>query len=503
LFTGASDHWVQLAIRDSEVVLQDAEYLAGKTVSETETAIKEDAGEKKLKISSIGPAGEHLVKYASIMTDDGRAAGRTGMGAVMGSKKLKAISVLGTGKTQLVDEEKFETTKKELLDEIKNNFMNSMFAELGSSGYLDYASLTGDMSFKYFTQGTWEGAYDISGASMKETILKKRYFCKQCSIGCGRRVEVPDGKYQLPGEVHGPEYESCGAFGGNLLCNDLRAIAKANYLCNQLGIDVVSCGVSIGFAYYLQDQGMLTPEQVDGLTLAWGDIDPAITLIEKIANREGFGDVLAEGTVAMANRLGVSTELCAAVNGMEVPFHDARAYMGTAIEYMTSYRGADHCSASYYVTSMGGPFPDVGILCIDRFQNEGAGRCTALLQDVRALYQSLSMCVWVLPSRFDILTDLFSSATGIEMTREGIMQAGERISTLRRLINLNLGYTTAGEKMPEILLRPLDGGTEKHVPDVELQLNEYYTFRDWDRATGRPSEAKIAALGLENLDPLL
>ncbi|HME52276.1 MAG TPA: aldehyde ferredoxin oxidoreductase family protein [Candidatus Lokiarchaeia archaeon] len=502
LLLNASEDWVYISIKDEDVEIKDATQLVGKIVHETEEAIAEELGEKKVHISSIGPAGENLVKYAAILSDDGRAAGRTGMGAVMGSKKVKAIAVIGTKKPVMNDQEKFDAAKKQLQQEIKDNFTATMFGDLGNAGYVDMAAITGDMSFKYFSQGSWDGAYDISGASMKESILKKQFFCKQCIIGCGRIVEVPDGKYQTPGMVHGPEYETIGAFGATLLCKDLKAISKANYLCNEFGIDTITGGVTIGFTYYLQEKGILPPDQVDGLELTWGDIDPAITLIEKIAKREGVGNLLAEGTVGMAKQLGISTEECAAVNGLEVPFHDARAYLGTALEYATSARGACHQTAQYYLTSMGAPFPDWGIAPPDRFDNNVA-EVVAKLQDLRSVFQSLSLCNFVIPSTATLLADFFSSATGVSMDKESLILAGERITTLRRLINLKLGYTPATEKFPEILLKPLDGGTEGKVPDVEKQVQDWYSYRGWDRETGRPPDDKIEALGLASLDDII
>ncbi len=502
LLVGAAKDWTHVAIKDEDVQLLDARALAGKRLTETETAIKQDLGEKKLHISSIGPAGEHLVKYAAILSDEGRAAGRTGMGAVMGSKKVKAISVIGSKKAIVADPAKFDAAKAQLQQEIKENFNSNMFADLGNAGYVDFAAVTGDLTFKYFTKGEWEGAYDISGASMKESIYKKQYFCKQCIIGCGRIVEVPEGKYKTPGPVHGPEYETVGAFGANMLCKDLKAIAQANYLCNELGLDTISCGVSIGFAYYLQDKGLLPPSKVDGLKLEWGDLDPAIALIEKIAYRNGIGNVLAEGTMGIAGHFGVPFDEAAAVNGLEVPFHDARAYVGSALEYATSHRGACHQSASYYFTSMGAPFPDWGISPIDRFEHEGVAECVAKLQDMRAVFQSLSLCSFVVPSSATLLADLFSSSTGVPLTREELILAGERIWTLRRLINLNLGYSPTSEKIPAILLKPLEGGTNGTVPNLEKQLSEWYAYRGWDRTTGKPPESKIKSLGLQELKPV-
>ncbi len=503
LLLGASKKWVQVAIKDGDVQILNAKSLEGKRVTETEHAIKTDLGEKKLKISSIGPAGEHLVKYAAVLTDEGRAAGRTGMGAVMGSKKVKAISVIASKKLGIAEPTKFDEARKQLQQEIQDNFTLNMFKDLGNAGYVDMASVTGDMSFKYFTKGEWEGAYDISGASMKESIFKKQFYCKQCIVGCGRIVEVAEGKYKTPGQVHGPEYETIGSFGAMLLCKDLKAISMANYLCNELGVDTITCGVAIGFAYYLQEKGILPPEKADGLTLAWGDMDPAITLIEKIATRQGIGNVLAEGTNGIAGHFGVSLDEAATVNGMEVPFHDARAYVGSALEYATSHRGACHQSAQYYLTSMGAPFPDWGIAPIDRFEHEGVAECVAKLQDLRGVFQSLSLCNFVVPSSATMLADLFSSATGVPLTREELILAGERIWTLRRLINLNLGYSTSSEKLPAILLKPLEGGTNGTVPNLEKQLSEWYAYRGWDRKTGKPPASKIQSLGLNGLKSLL
>ncbi|MHA1683040.1 MAG: aldehyde ferredoxin oxidoreductase family protein [Promethearchaeota archaeon] len=500
LVVGKAENPVFISINDSSVAIKDASSIWGKNVRDTESAVKEEIGEQKARISSIGPAGEHMVKFAAIINDEGRAAGRTGMGAVMGSKNLKAIAVKGTGKVGIADPEKFNGIRKQLLEEIGNNFTNTMFKELGTSGYLDMAALTGDLSFKYFTKGSWDGAYDISGSSMSEKILKKNRYCKQCTIGCGRIVEVEGGEYKTPGEVDGPEYETIGSFGAGLLCNDLNAIAHANFLCNEYGLDTISCGVVIAFIYHLHDEGKISAEQLDGIEPRWGDINPAIELIKRIAFKEGIGETLAEGLVGAGRILGVDPGELAVVNGLEVPFHDPRAYFGSALEYATSHRGACHQTAQYYLTSMGAPFEDAGIFCIDRFENEGVGECVSLLQDLRAVYQSLSMCNFVVPSSVDLIAGLFSSATGFDASKASIMKAGERIMVLRRLLNLKLDYDTAGEKLPSILMKPLDGGTEGKVPDLERQLKDYYSHRNWDRESGKPIKGKIKELGLDSLE---
>ncbi|MHA1715590.1 MAG: aldehyde ferredoxin oxidoreductase C-terminal domain-containing protein, partial [Promethearchaeota archaeon] len=327
--------------------------------------------------------------------------------------------------------------------------------------------------------------------------------CRQCTIGCGRIVQIDDGEYKTPGLVDGPEYETVGSFGACLLCSDLKAISYANFLCNQYGMDTISTGVTIGFAYYLQEKGVLTPGKVDGLKLKWGEIDGAIELVHRIARREGVGDLLSGGVVHVAKTLGISLDEAAAVNGLEIPFHDPRAYFGSALEYVTSHRGACHQTAQYYLTSMGAPFPDVGINCIDRFEDNGVGECVARLQDLRAIYQSMSMCNFIVPSSVELIAKLFSAATGIDMDKNMLIKCGERINVLRRLINLKLGYNTKNEKLPAIMLRSLDGGTEGKIPDVERQLKDYYTFRGWNRESGRPSPEKIRSLELEDLPDII
>ena len=264
LIIGKSQQPVYILVNDEHVEIKDAKNFWGKNVLETESAIKEELNIPKVKIASIGIGGENLVKFAAVMNDEGRAAGRTGMGAVMGSKNLKAIAVKGSKKLDLADPEKFTAARKELIQNIKDNFTNNMFSELGTGGYLDMAALTGDLTFKYFTQGTFDGSYDISGSSMSESILEKQKFCRQCTIGCGRLVEVKEGKYKTPGVVDGPEYETLGSFGGALLVNDLKGISKANFLCNEYGLDTISAGVVIAFSYYLQEKGVLPPERSMG-----------------------------------------------------------------------------------------------------------------------------------------------------------------------------------------------------------------------------------------------
>ncbi|MHA1252772.1 MAG: aldehyde ferredoxin oxidoreductase family protein [Candidatus Helarchaeota archaeon] len=251
IITGKSEKPVYLWINDGNVELKDAKKLWGKKITAVQKAIKKELKDENIKIAAIGPAGENMVRYAAVINDFGRAAGRTGMGAVFGSKNLKAIAVRGRGKITVANSKKLMKSGINALETVKASFRSQMFSALGTSGYWDYAATLGDLSFKYFTQGAWENSPKISGATLSETYLIKNAACFACPISCGRVVQVKEGKYKTDGIIKGTEYETLGAFGAGLLVDDLGAIQKANELCDEFGLDTISCGVTIAYAYYL------------------------------------------------------------------------------------------------------------------------------------------------------------------------------------------------------------------------------------------------------------
>jgi len=497
IIVGRSEKPVYLSIIDGSAELRSAEHLVGKTTFETQKIIAEELGEKRVSVACIGPAGENLVKYAAIMNDGGRAAGRTGMGAVMGSKNLKAVAVFGSQKVPLADEDKFIEVAKEAHTIVKEAFNSEMFRQLGTGGYVDLAQEMGDMPNKYFTLGVFENASKISGSTMAETILVRNRACYGCPIGCGRVVKIDEGKYKLP-ETDGPEYETLCAFGSLILNDNLEGLAYANYLCNIYGIDTISCGSTIAFATYLYEQGKISKDETGGIELKWSDIDTVIQLIEMIAFRRGFGDVLAEGVRRIGEKYD-ARDYAAEVKGLEIPFHDPRAFFGMAICYATSPRGACHLNGDVYLVDLGQEVPELGIVSGDRFEEEKKVEVAIKSQNWRTVYNSMIMCQFCNPPA-ELITKLLTYSIGQEYTIEDIDLLGEKIFNLKRILNNKLGVTKKDDYLPKIVLTPLkEGGTEGRVPNIDKMLQKYYEIRGWDQETGTPLKEKLKELGLDKL----
>ena len=492
---GRSEKPVYLSIINGSAELRPAEHLIGKTTFETQEIIAEEVGEKRVSVACIGPAGENLVKYAAIMNDGGRAAGRTGMGAVMGSKNLKAIAVFGSKKVPLANGDKFRETVKEAIAIVKEAFNTEMFKQLGTGAYVDMAQEMGDMPNKYFTLGVFENASKISGSTMTETILVRNRACYECPIGCGRVVKIDEGKYKLP-ETDGPEYETLCAFGSLILNDNLEGLAYANYLCNIYGIDTISCGSTIAFATYLFELGKISREETGGIELRWGDIDTVIQLIEMIAYRKRFGDVLAEGVRRVSEKYNAKN-YAAEVKGLEMPFHDPRAFFGMALCYATSPRGACHLNGDVYMVDLGQEVPELGIVSGDRFEEENKVEVTVKSQNWRTVYNSMIMCQFCNPPA-EIIAKLLTYSTGQEYTVKDLDLLGERIFNLKRILNNKLGITRKDDYLPKIVLTPLkEGGTGGRVPNIDKMLQKYYEIRNWDEETGKPKKEKLEQLGLQ------
>ncbi len=481
-----------LFINDSQIEIVDATHLWGKNTQEVWDILKTETGFKNAGIARIGIAGENMVKYACIMVDHYRAAGRTGMGAVMGSKNLKAIVVNGSNrKVPVNDPDGLLEYVKNLNEDKKEDPTFIMYSDLGTTGFVDMASMMyGSLPAGYYTVSDFD-SYNLSGTSMKETILVGKSACFRCPIGCGRKINVTNGKY-MTGEFAGPELEVTGSMGTLILNNDIEALAYINKMLDLYGIDTISGGNTIALAYYLFKEGKIGADDLDGLTPEWGDVDTALEMIEKIANRDGVGDLLAEGALRFASEFGLE-KYAVHVNGLEPPVHDPRGFSGMATGYATGPRGACHMSADMYNIQMGVEDPSFEIESLDRFENEAD--LVARVQNFRCLTNSSVICNFY-PIQGEELAKLFNLVVGWDMTVDELRVTGERIFTLMRLLNLKLGYNVESEKLPELLLQPLEGPTEEHVPDVEAQLNKWYDYRGWNRKSGKPSADRIKELGL-------
>lgn len=497
LITGRADAPVYLWIHDGHAELRDASHLWGRADTyETQRLIKEELRAPGARVACIGLAGENEVPYAAILADHGRAAGRTGMGAVMGSKRLKALAVLGSGAIDYARADDYAALRSEVNKALHDETMTAVFRDTGTAGAADYLQMLGDMPQKYWTQAQFEGVNAISGATMAETMLVGKSTCHGCVIACGRVVDIPEGPYATQGKAKGPEYETIAAFGSQLLVDDLPMITALGQRCDELGLDTISMGSTIGLAYLLFERGLLSPADLGGRELHWGDARPCFELIEQTARRTGAGALLAKGSQALADHAG-APELAVQVHGLDVPMHDPRAMSGMALVYLTSPRGACHNQSDYYFVEMGNSIDELGLPMTDRLQDSGKAGYVARHQDWRTVCNSLVMCLFaaVQPST---AARLLEAATGQTWSVEEMLRAGERAWNLKRAYNGRLGLKCAGERLPALLQQPLpEGGQAGHVPDVESMLSEYYQARGWDPETGLPMRQKLSALGLD------
>jgi aldehyde:ferredoxin oxidoreductase len=494
---GQATEPVYLMIEDGRAELQDASHLWGLDTYRTQEQVRQELDVASFRVACIGPAGEHLVKYASVIADAGRAAGRSGMGAVMGSKKLKAVACHGSGYVPLANSDLFARMASETLAVIKDDVSTQVLHETGTAGSANIFSMLGNMPNRYFTQGSFEEVDNISGSTMAEKMLVGTSGCHGCVVQCGREVEIAEGRYRLE-RTDGPEYETVAALGSLLLMDDLEAVSYMNHLCNAQGLDTISMGSTLGLSFLLYDQGVITDADTGGIALRWGDPEPAIRLIEKTGRREGFGDLLAEGSLAVARRYDVE-ELAAQVNGLEVAMHDPRASSGVTLSYLTSPRGACHNKSDAYWLDMGRTMEDIGVGLLDRFEEEGKAALMVRHQNWRSAGDALITCLLVnMPS--ESLVGMLSAATGWDVTPTGLLEVGERILNLKRALNLRWGWDPRNEKLPGLLSRPLeDGGTAGYVPDLDRLLTDYYEARDWDRETGKPTARKLRELQLDGV----
>ncbi len=497
LLTGQASHPVYLSISNGEAELRDARHLWGEHTYQTQRAIRDELGGGPFSVACIGRAGENLVKYAAVMNDRGRAAGRTGMGAVMGSKNLKAIAAGGNLTVPVANAARLKSAAKEVIAILEEDPTAQFFTAGGTASATDTLMWMGDVPVKYFSKGFWEPTANLGGGTMAETILIGKSTCYGCTVACGRVTSI-QGRHATEG-MDGPEYETTIAFGSLLLSDDLPGAAYAGHLCDQFGLDTISTGCTIAFAYYLYEQGIISGDDTGGLELVWGDIEPALTLIGQIAQRERFGAILAEGAHYLGQQYGVE-ELAVQVNGLEVPMHDPRAFVGMGLVYATSPRGACHNKGDMFRVDLGGAIYELGIDVGDRFESSSEkALMTSKMQDWRALQDSMVMCMFN-NADVHLILDMLNAVTGWDLQMDDLLPLGERAFNLKRLLNGKLGLTAANDRLPKLLLQPLtEKEVETGVPDMEVLLPAYYQVRGWDAGTGMPSNDKLHQLGLQDL----
>ncbi len=485
--------------REERVDLRPAGHLWGRDHFETVALVRRET-DPKAQVAAIGIAGENLVRLASVMEGEPlhvRAAGRGGMGAVMGAKRLKAIAVRGTRRPDYADPEGLRALVREDTRRIRDRTMS--MSEYGTAGGIVGAERVGGWPLKNWQAGRWpEGAQKISGQRLHDEFLLRHTRCFACPIGCGKAVHLEWRGQEITG--HGPEYETLSGFGGMLLNDDLPGLIALNDRCNRYGLDTISTSSVIAFATEAFERGLLTPADTDGLTLTWGDTETTLLLVEQIAHREGFGERLAQGTRALAAELGPEAAAFAPqVKGLELAYHDPRAYPSMAVNYATAGRGACHLEALSYWNAWGLAMPELGLAePIDPGDAVAQARLAVAYQDYMALFNPLGLCKFIGKAELgpSTLARWLHLALGWKVTAEDLLRTGERLFTLKRLITLRLGVTRADDTLPRRFLqepRP-SGEAAGRLPDLPTMLQEYDRLRGWEE--GRPSRERLQVLGL-------
>jgi aldehyde:ferredoxin oxidoreductase len=419
-------------------------------------------------------------------------AGRTGMGAVMGAKNLKAIAVHGTNEIPVFDLSQYAPLRSEANRTLKQDNEAKMLRDLGTAGAANYAEYMGAMPVKYYSHGSFENVDNISGAKMTETILTGRSACQGCVIACGRVVKLGD-----KAKRKGPEYETIIGFGPNLLNDNLESIVDLGELCDRYGMDTISCANTIGLAFTLFENGVLSKDDV-GFDLKWGDVDAIEQLVHLIGRRERIGELLSLG----ARRFGAhfkAEEEAVQVNGLETAYHDPRGVSGMALSYATSPRGACHNQSDYFFVDWGHTHEDIGITYFDRHEHAEKSANVARHQNWRTLFNSIVMCIFA-NSDPEMQVKLINAACGYSWTVDDMMRCGERGWNIKRAINNRMGLTAQNDRLPKAMLEPFpDGGSAGYVPDLKNMLAAYYEARGWDAVTGKPRREKLLELGLGDI----
>jgi len=471
IIKGKSQSPVYLSINDGEVEIKDASELWGKGTQETDEKIKDLLGNDKIKVATIGPAGENLVKYACIINDKHHAAGRCGMGAIMGSKNLKAIAVHGTGKVPVQDKDKVNDAAKELRELLKKSGLGMVFADSGTPVHIDSMASVGDIIIKNYTVGRWIGIKKTGAKALQARGEVKMHGCFNCPTACRGFVEY-EGEW-----VTRPEYETLGMLGSNLMVNDLEALIKWNLIVNDLGLDSISLGAVM--ACFLESiERKLIDANLDefGFTEEniWGNIEPIEKLFTKIAYRDGIGNDLAEGVRSFCEAKGLPEELSMHGKGLEIPAHEPRANNLSALDYATTPRGAYHCYEPMHLSSYMNQKEEIGLTeQVDRFgTGDDVAEAVVKIQD--AIHK---LTPWI---------NGLNGITGRAYTVDDFMKAGQKIIRMKRIFNVKCGITKADDNFGKRFYTPLEkGGTKRNIPPLEGLLEKYYQIREWD-AQGKP-----------------
>lgn len=498
IFKGKAEKPVYVWIDDDSIQLLDASHLMGKSPAEAEDIIKEELGDYYIRVAAIGVSGEKLVRIACIINEKTRAAGRTGMGAVMGSKNLKAIAVRGTNDVKIAKPDEFMEFVKEFHERMKGP-ATKKYRTLGTPENVLVHNALQCMPTRNYNNASFEGAEKVSGEALNERFVAKIIACSSCAMRCEHICVVPEGPYK--GTMTRMEYEPLWALGPYCGVDRLDAIIKGMNLCNYYGIDGISAGVIVAFAMDCYENGLLTEKSIDGIDARFGNYEALVGLLEKIGKREGIGDILAEGVKIAGEKIGNGAEkLAQHIKGVEATGYDLRSLKTAALGYAVSFRGADHNRHGAYAFDVKGK--------VNRLVAEkGRGKIVKDIEDLYAIIDSLIICKFSRGTYYKELEDLaklYSLLTGFETTPEEMRRKGERINNLARVINTREGLSRKDDTLPyKVMHHPIpDEGPAKGAyvtqEELDLLLDDYYEARGWTKE-GIPTVDKLIELGMNDL----
>src|SRR6056297_118584 len=500
---GKSEKPVYINIEDDKVEFKDAAGIWGLDTEKTEEKIREETGNKKIRIAEIGPAGENLVNFSSIMIDKHRAAGRGGAGAVMGSKNLKALAFFGSEKLTDADEDMMKEFSKRAREELNaEEFARDELKPFGTPSFMDSINALGLLPTKNWQYTTFDAMDKLGHKAYHENLDVKAWACYGCPIACGRHTTIKDGKYKGQ-SGGGPEYETLGAFGSKCYVDDLNAVTMANYICNRMGMDTISAGQVVATAMEWYEKGLIDEETTGGIKLEFGNADALVDIVEKIAKREGYGDVLADGSDKAAEKIGEEAKKYTfTVKGMELASCGVRASKGETLSHVISPRGADHLRPyASVIDAFGYTEPELGINeKVSPFEDKNK-KWVKPFMELSMMTNLLGVCLFAsitIAVKGSTWTGLYNAATGENVKLEDMMKAAERVINLERMFNYREGFDIKDDQLPVRLTTEVapDGLGKGNIVDNKVILEEFYESMGWNLETGIPTDEKLKELGL-------
>ena len=515
VISGRAKSPVYIFIHNAEVEIRDAQHLWGHDPDFVQETVRQELGDKYVRVLQTGIAGENLVRFAALSHEMRHYNGRTGMGAVMGSKNLKAVAVRGTSRylQNAHDPKKLAELGKTLSGQVKNHPQGWDMQVKGTPGVTGGINAAGILPTRNFRQGSFEGVANVIWDAYEKDLLKGRGSCYACAVHCKPQVSI-DARFKVTNTYGGPEYEAVAGFSSNCGVDDLSAMAKANELCNRYVLDTISTSSSIAFAMECFERGLIGLKETDGIELRFGNADAMLEMIEKIAHRQGFGNLLAEGVYRASQVIGQgSNQFAMHVKGEEIAMHDPRGKVGVGLGYAVSETGGDHL-VGYHDTILSNPdsitFKGVPALGITealpaRELSDRKVANYAIMENWSSLGKVVGFCYFGPVPRSFIQVDqvqmAIESATGWDLSIQGLLQIGERATNLARIFNIREGFSRQDDTLPERLFMPLENGalagTSISKPDFEQALTELYHVKGWDPSSTTPTRERLRQLDIE------